>query len=160
MPQKLGVTSAGRRDGSRQSSVIDMIKEKTGNPFFFGAPFSGMTPAFCAKQLGRSVEVFLRTYVKWLDGGKRYGDGSAGEFTDVPGRSPKETRGAQMTDNAKDSGGRVGHALKRLRPVISGVLDVARGRLPPKLPPKMAEQIGMSAGKTNGPRYRSSSRKL
>jgi integrase len=29
---------------------------------------AGMTPAFCAKQLGHSVEVFLRTYSKWLDG--------------------------------------------------------------------------------------------
>ena len=27
-----------------------------------------MTPAFCAKQLGHSVEMFLRTYSKWLDG--------------------------------------------------------------------------------------------
>jgi integrase len=30
----------------------------------------GMTPAFCAKQLGHSVEMFLRTYSKWLDGGQ------------------------------------------------------------------------------------------
>lgn len=29
---------------------------------------AGMTPAFCAKQLGHSVEMFLRTYSKWLDG--------------------------------------------------------------------------------------------
>jgi integrase len=29
---------------------------------------AGMTPAFCAKQLGHSVEVFLRTYAKWVDG--------------------------------------------------------------------------------------------
>lgn len=29
---------------------------------------AGMTPAFCAKQLGHSVEMFLRTYAKWLDG--------------------------------------------------------------------------------------------
>jgi len=29
---------------------------------------AGMTPAFCAKQLGHSVEVFLNTYAKWLDG--------------------------------------------------------------------------------------------
>lgn len=28
----------------------------------------GMTPAFCAKQLGHSVEEFLRTYSKWIDG--------------------------------------------------------------------------------------------
>jgi len=30
----------------------------------------GMTPAFCAKQLGHSVEMFLRTYAKWIDGGQ------------------------------------------------------------------------------------------
>lgn len=29
---------------------------------------AGMTPAFCAKQLGHSVEIFLRTYSKWVDG--------------------------------------------------------------------------------------------
>lgn len=29
---------------------------------------AGMTPAFCARQLGHSVEVFLRTYSKWIDG--------------------------------------------------------------------------------------------
>lgn len=29
---------------------------------------AGMAPAFCAKQLGHSVEVFLRTYARWLDG--------------------------------------------------------------------------------------------
>jgi integrase len=31
---------------------------------------AGMTPAFCAKQLGHSVEMFLRTYSKWIDGGR------------------------------------------------------------------------------------------
>ncbi|MGA0608891.1 Arm DNA-binding domain-containing protein [Caldimonas sp. KR1-144] len=31
---------------------------------------AGMTPAFCAKQLGHSVEQFLRTYAKWIDGGR------------------------------------------------------------------------------------------
>lgn len=29
---------------------------------------SGMTPAFCARQLGHAVEVFLNTYARWLDG--------------------------------------------------------------------------------------------
>lgn len=28
----------------------------------------GMTPAFCARQMGHSVEVFLRTYSRWIDG--------------------------------------------------------------------------------------------
>jgi integrase len=30
-----------------------------------------MRPAFCARQLGRSVEMFLRTYSKWLDGDQK-----------------------------------------------------------------------------------------
>ncbi|MDR5735855.1 DUF3596 domain-containing protein [Caballeronia sp. LZ025] len=29
---------------------------------------AGMTPAFCAKQLGHTVEMFLRIYAKWIDG--------------------------------------------------------------------------------------------
>lgn len=29
---------------------------------------ASMTPAFCARQLGHSVDIFLRTYSKWLDG--------------------------------------------------------------------------------------------
>lgn len=29
---------------------------------------AGRTPAWCAKQLGHSVEMFLRTYSKWIDG--------------------------------------------------------------------------------------------
>jgi len=29
---------------------------------------ASMTPAFCARQLGHSVEMFLRTYAKWIDG--------------------------------------------------------------------------------------------
>lgn len=29
---------------------------------------AGMRPPFCAKQLGHSVEIFLTTYAKWLDG--------------------------------------------------------------------------------------------
>jgi integrase len=31
---------------------------------------AGMTPAFCARQLGHTVEMFLRTYAKWIDGSK------------------------------------------------------------------------------------------
>jgi integrase len=31
---------------------------------------AGMTPAFCATQLVHSVEMFLRTYAKWIDGGQ------------------------------------------------------------------------------------------
>lgn len=29
---------------------------------------AGRTPAWCAKQLGHSVELFLRTYARWIDG--------------------------------------------------------------------------------------------
>jgi len=29
---------------------------------------AGMRPAFCAKQLGHSAEMFFRTYAKWIDG--------------------------------------------------------------------------------------------
>jgi integrase len=29
---------------------------------------AGMKPAFCAKQLGHTVEIFLHTYAKWMDG--------------------------------------------------------------------------------------------
>jgi len=29
---------------------------------------AGMTPAFCAKQLGHNVEVFLTTHSRWIDG--------------------------------------------------------------------------------------------
>lgn len=31
---------------------------------------AGMTPAFCARQLGHGVEIFLSTYTKWIDGGQ------------------------------------------------------------------------------------------
>ena len=31
---------------------------------------AGAVPAWCAKQLGHSVEQFLRTYAKWIDGGR------------------------------------------------------------------------------------------
>jgi integrase len=30
----------------------------------------GVTPAFAARQLGHSVEMFLRTYARWIDGGR------------------------------------------------------------------------------------------
>ena len=28
---------------------------------------ASMTPAFCAREFGHSVEMFLRTYAKWVD---------------------------------------------------------------------------------------------
>ena len=30
----------------------------------------GVTPAFAARQMGHSVEMFLRTYARWIDGGQ------------------------------------------------------------------------------------------
>jgi integrase len=29
---------------------------------------AGMRPAYCAKQLGHSIEMFLGTYTRWIDG--------------------------------------------------------------------------------------------
>lgn len=31
---------------------------------------AGMTPAFCARQMGHSVQQFLDTYARWIDGGQ------------------------------------------------------------------------------------------
>lgn len=31
---------------------------------------AGVAPAYGARQLGHSVEIFLRTYAKWIDGGQ------------------------------------------------------------------------------------------
>jgi integrase len=30
----------------------------------------GVAPAFAARQMGHSIEMFLRTYSKWIDGGQ------------------------------------------------------------------------------------------
>jgi integrase len=51
---------------------------------------AGMTPAFCATQMGHSVEVFLSTYAKWT--GKDRNDAEMQRFEDslkVPGKSLK-----------------------------------------------------------------------
>lgn len=54
---------------------------------------AGMTPAFCAKQLGHSVEVFLQTYAKWIDGDaneremRRMEAMISGDFGEIPGAS-------------------------------------------------------------------------
>ena len=29
---------------------------------------AGMTPAYCASQLGHSIEMFLTTYARWING--------------------------------------------------------------------------------------------
>lgn len=46
---------------------------------------AGMTPAFCAKQLGHSVEMFLKTYSKWIDGNQDAVEMARLEGTIVPG---------------------------------------------------------------------------
>lgn len=48
----------------------------------------GMTPAFCAKQLGHSVEMFLKTYAKWIDGDRDSAEMARLEASIVPGLSP------------------------------------------------------------------------
>ncbi|OWT68818.1 MULTISPECIES: site-specific integrase [unclassified Achromobacter] len=49
---------------------------------------AGMTPAFCAKQLGNSVEMFLRTYAKWVDGSQNDAEMARLESTILPGNFP------------------------------------------------------------------------
>lgn len=49
---------------------------------------AGMTPAFCAKQLGHSVEMFLKTYAKWIDGNQDAVEMARLEEAIVPGVSP------------------------------------------------------------------------
>lgn len=49
---------------------------------------AGMTPAFCAKQLGHSVEMFLKTYAKWIDGDRDTAEMARLESAIVPGLSP------------------------------------------------------------------------
>jgi integrase len=56
---------------------------------------AGMTPAFCAKQLGHSVEMFLRTYAKWIDGGQNALEMGRREASIAPGSAetaPKKGR--------------------------------------------------------------------
>lgn len=52
---------------------------------------AGMTPAFCAKQLGHSVEEFLRTYSKWIDGDRN--DLEMARLEQSLGNNPGNNRG-------------------------------------------------------------------
>lgn len=52
----------------------------------------GMTPAFCAKQLGHSMEMFLRTYSKWLDGSQNDLEMQRMEAA-ISGRNPGKNEG-------------------------------------------------------------------
>ena len=54
---------------------------------------AGMTPAFCAKQLGHSVEMFLKTYTKWVDGDQDSVEMARLEVQIVPGVSPASPGG-------------------------------------------------------------------
>lgn len=53
---------------------------------------AGMTPAFCAKQLGHSVEMFLKTYAKWIDGDRDSAEMARLESAISPGVSPATPR--------------------------------------------------------------------
>lgn len=53
---------------------------------------AGMTPAFCAKQLGHSVEMFLKTYAKWVEGNQDSVEMARLEQAIVPGVSPASPR--------------------------------------------------------------------
>ncbi|WDD92827.1 site-specific integrase [Burkholderia sp. FERM BP-3421] len=54
---------------------------------------AGMTPAFCAKQLGHSVEMFLTTYSKWVDGEQNELEMARLENAiSSPGTSPEKTQ--------------------------------------------------------------------
>lgn len=52
---------------------------------------AGMTPAFCAKQLGHSIEMFLSTYSKWLDGDQNDLEMSRLESSILPRKLPDAT---------------------------------------------------------------------
>lgn len=51
---------------------------------------AGRTPAWCAKQLGHSVEVFLRTYSKWIEGDADDREMAALESTIRPAMVPRK----------------------------------------------------------------------
>lgn len=49
---------------------------------------TGMNPAYCARQLGHSVEVFLSTYARWIDGDRNDAEMARLEAT-MPQESPE-----------------------------------------------------------------------
>lgn len=51
---------------------------------------AGMAPAFCAKQLGHSIEMFLKTYARWLNGEQDDREMARLEATIVPKLFPGE----------------------------------------------------------------------
>lgn len=56
---------------------------------------AGMAPAFCAKQLGHSVEVFLKTYARWIDGGQN--DLEMARLEAALGSSPEFPRAGKVS---------------------------------------------------------------
>ncbi len=57
---------------------------------------AGRTPAWCARQLGHSVEMFLRTYARWLDGAQdeREVGGLEGWLSDSSPNLPRSGAGS------------------------------------------------------------------
>ncbi len=53
-----------------------------------------MTPAFCAKQSGHSVEMFLRTYSKWIDGSQNDAEMARLEAAILPQNFPERSKSA------------------------------------------------------------------
>ena len=50
---------------------------------------AGMTPAFAARQMGHSVDMFLKTYARWIDGGQNVVEMGKLETLLAPVSSPK-----------------------------------------------------------------------
>lgn len=71
---------------------------------------AGAKPAFCARQLGHSIEVFWRNYAKWLDGAQNDIEMARLEKALLsPSRPQAFLRGTQPHDsNEEDLVGRVG----------------------------------------------------
>ncbi|MCE4545115.1 MULTISPECIES: hypothetical protein [unclassified Caballeronia] len=53
---------------------------------------AGMTPAFYAKQLGHSIEMFLRIYSRWIDGAQNDIEMVRLEIALLTPKSPSEDR--------------------------------------------------------------------
>lgn len=61
---------------------------------------AGVTPAFAARQLGHSIEMFLRTYARWLDGEQNDREMARIEATiAVPELSHGGAQGSQVVDS-------------------------------------------------------------
>lgn len=62
---------------------------------------AGMNPAFCAKQLGHSVEVFLGTYSRWLDGDRNALEMGRLEASLGGGEEPKKLNSSLKNPRAR-----------------------------------------------------------